>query len=149
MTEPFITYNIYINPQIISSDINDMMNEVVLYTSGSLSTTYGNDKESRLNKIIQQNDVSVEQINVLRSILLQIVKIEKFNNTTFNIEINTAQDDEIVVSRKADSGISLISVNPYGDIMALCADYSEKKKINFFEYENYDPEQTVYTFLGF
>lgn len=147
--EPFLTHSIYINPQIISTDIIEMVNEVVLYTSGSLTTSYGNDKESRLNKIIQQNDVSLEQVNVLRSLLLQIVKIEKDNNTTFNIDINSAQDDEVVISKKSDNGLSLISVNSYGDIMTLCSGYLEKKNINFFEYENYDPEQTVYTFLGF
>jgi hypothetical protein len=136
------------NLQAMSKDINERMSEVLEKTKGSLTAIYGNDLSGQFAKIYQKMSIPEDQYNVFFDIVQKLIEIEILQKCTCNIRIEEATDDEIVLSRRTQDGLSLISINPFGDIMVNFSGYTKDNKIIFYEKTNYDPENLVYGFLS-
>jgi hypothetical protein len=145
--EEFAVHRMIINATVRTEDYIIAIRKTVENTTGALTTSYGNDLEGQLNKTIQKSNVTDNQLSALQVLVTTLLELEKINSTSFNTRIEVATDNEIVISRRSSNGISIISVDSFGDIMVNFAGYVLAGKTNFYDFSDYDPEAVVFDFL--
>ena len=109
--------NIVLNLQTVSGEMYEHLAQALEKTKGSLTTTYGNDIEGQYQKLNQKVIMSTVQNEVLSDLVSQLLEGEKTRKDSFNVRVGEATDKEIVLSRKTQDGLYLISINNFGDIM--------------------------------
>ncbi len=139
--------NITTNFETVTKDIYDSYERAIEQTKGAISTTYGSDIVGQLQKILQKFQTTNEQSETLYNLVFELIDFGRLNHQPINVKIDEATDEEVLISRTTNDGVSFISVNPYGDILVNFSGYVKPKKSKFFYHPNLDAETIVYTFL--
>ena len=108
-----------------------------------------NSLNSVFNNFISNNIITYEQLSVLNTVLSYLQSfISQSPVLLWEVKIDKATDDEVVVYRKFNKGIYDIVIDTDGDSMVSFSGYKEKGWRQFYEKDVFNPSIHIHDFFS-